>query len=79
MKIGIEKINILKDIQKDWVSLQKELNNLESDIREITIKRNDLLSKLDNLREYENSIINNIEEETNKKITQKDLIDILKK
>ena len=74
-KDNLEKIIEIKDSYSEVVG---ELDELESELITISKKRDNLLSKLNNLREREAFIINNIEETIGEKVTTDTLLHALK-
>lgn len=78
MKIDKEHIEKIVEIKDMYSQVRGELDELESEIITISKKRDNLLSKLYNLREREGRIINNIEEDTGIKITSDTLLEALK-
>lgn len=78
MKIDKENVEKIVEIRDSYSQVRGELDELESEIITISKKRDNLLSKLYNLRERETRVINNIEEKTGVKITPDSLLEVLK-
>tara|TARA_B100000287_G_scaffold236357_1_gene222543 strand:+ start:769 stop:1011 length:243 start_codon:yes stop_codon:yes gene_type:complete len=78
MKIDKENVEKFVEIRDSYSEVKGELDELESEIITISKKRDNLLSKLYNLREREARIINNIEEKTGEKVTTDTLLSLLK-
>jgi len=78
MKIEKENIDKIVEIRDLFSEVRGELDELESEIITISKKRDNLLSKLYNLREREARIINNIEEQCGEEVTMGSLIEALK-
>jgi len=77
MKIEKENIDKIVEIRDLFSEVRGELDELESEIITISKKRDNLLSKLYNLRERE-AHINNIEEQCGEEVTMGSLIEALK-
>ena len=78
MKIEKENIEKIVEIRDLFGEVRGELDELESELITISKKRDNLLSKLHNLREREARIINNIEEQSGEKVTINSLMEALK-
>tara|TARA_Y100000385_G_C12932949_1_gene567586 strand:+ start:581 stop:823 length:243 start_codon:yes stop_codon:yes gene_type:complete len=78
MKIDKDNLEKIIEIKDSYSEVVGELDELESELITISKKRDNLLSKLNNLREREAFIINNIEENIGKKVTTDTLLRALK-
>ena len=78
MKIDKENLEKIIEIKDSYSEVVGELDELESELITIIKKRDNLLSKLNNLREREAFVINNIEENIGEKVTADTLLHALK-
>ncbi len=78
MKIDKDNLEKIIEIKDSYSEVVGELDELESELITISKKRDNLLSKLNNLREREAFIINNIEETIGEKVTTDTLLHALK-
>ncbi len=67
----------LNEISSSYTSIHEEINNIESKLKEYNMKYEMISKKLNELRDSEREIINNIERETGKKVTPDDLLKII--
>lgn len=67
----------LNEISSSYIGIHEEINDIESKLKEYNMKYEIISRKLNELRDSEREIINNIERETGKKVTPDDLFKII--
>ena len=73
-----EHIREIKILHETYSRVHSELDELSKEVTQLLAKQSHLSQELDNTRKTELSIINKIEEQLHRKITQEELIEIIK-
>lgn len=68
----------LKEIYSKYQQLHETINSLERETQDLMNRRTALSLELDETRKEEKVLINKIEEQLNRKVTQEDLLEIIK-
>jgi len=70
-------LNELKKLKENYLRIYEDLDELNNQLSNIELKKIELVSELDDLRELEKSTINKIEEALGRKLESLELIKLL--
>jgi hypothetical protein len=72
-----EHLKELKGLKEDYLRIYESLDELNTELNKIELKKMDLVQELNDLRELEKSTINKIEESLGRKLESLELIKLL--